>query len=153
MGLSDEGKLSFPDNATKISDGRSIIIIWKLDNVNNQPLVFQTLYEPVIKPSSFLWYFIGGTVIASAAAFFIIRRIRKPEEVIFSVLDDYEKNIMKAISQAGGEINQRKVVQETNLSKAKVSRVVKTLAERGLIEIKRSGRTNKLKMVKKKIFT
>jgi uncharacterized membrane protein len=60
---------------------------------------------------------------------------------------------MKAISQAGGEINQRKVVQETNLSKAKVSRVVKTLAERGLIEIKRSGRTNKLKMVKKKIFT
>lgn len=153
MALSDEQRLSFSENATKVSDGRHIIVIWKLNNINDQPLVFQVLYEPVLKPSSLVWYFIGGILVISAAAFFIIKKIRKPQEVILSVLDDYERNVIKTIAQAGGEINQRKVVQQTNLSKAKVSRVVKSLEERGLIEVERLGRTNKLKLVKKKIWT
>ena len=49
-------------------------------------------------------------------------------------------------------MNQRKIVQETNLSKAKVSRVVKSLVERGVIEVERIGRTNKLKILKKKFM-
>jgi uncharacterized membrane protein len=56
---------------------------------------------------------------------------------------------MDVIIASGGTVNQRKVVQETNLSKAKVSRVVKSLEERGLIEVERLGRTNKLKARKK----
>ena len=81
---------------------------------------------------------------------FIFKRIKKPAEVIISVLDDYEKRVINIINAAGGEVNQRKVVQETNLSKAKVSRVVKNLQNRGLITVERIGRTNKLKLAKKK---
>ena len=82
--------------------------------------------------------------------FFFYRNIKKPKEVILSVLDDFERKVVEVITNAGGEINQRKVVQETNLSKAKVSRVVKRLQERGLIDVTRLGRTNKLKLVQKK---
>jgi len=153
MGLSDGEKLSFADNITKVSDGRHIILVWKLGSIEGKSLVFQVLYEPIQEVQSFIWYFIGAIGVIAIAAFFIIKKVRKPQEVILSVLDDYERNIMKVVAEAGGEINQRKVVQHTNLSKAKVSRVVKALEERGLIEVERMGRTNKLKLVKKKIWT
>lgn len=153
MALSDGERLSFADNSTKVSDGRHIIVVWKLDEIEGKSLVFQALYEPVQEMPSFIWYFIGGVAVIGIVAFFIIKKVRKPQEVILSVLDDYERNIMKTIAESGGEINQRKVVQHTNLSKAKVSRVVKTLEERGLIEVERLGRTNKLRLVKKKIWT
>jgi predicted transcriptional regulator len=154
MALSDtRNTLSFPENSTKVSDGRHIIVVWKLENVAGQALSFQALYEPAQQVPSFIWYFVGGVTVVSVAVFFIVRKIRRPEEVILSVLDDYERNVVRIISQAGGEINQRKIVQQTNLSKAKVSRVVKALEERGIVVVERLGRTNKVKLVKKKIWT
>jgi len=153
MALSDSEKLSFVENSTKVSDGRHIIVVWKLDRIEGKSLIFQALYEPIQEMPSFMWYFIGGVAVISIAAFFIIKKVRKPQEVILSVLDDYERNIMKVVAEAGGEINQRKIVQHTNLSKAKVSRVIKALEERGLIGVERMGRTNKIKLVKKKIWT
>lgn len=153
MALSEGERLSFADNSTKVSDGRHIIVVWKLNEIEGKSLVFQALYEPIQEMPSFIWYFVGGVAVVSVAAFFIVKKVRKPQEVILSVLDDYERNIMKTIAEAGGEINQRKIVQHTNLSKAKVSRVVKALEERGLIEVERLGRTNKVRLVKKKIWT
>ena len=152
MALSDEDKLSFAENATKVSDGRHIIITWRMNDLDIQPLVFQAVYEPFSQSSYFILYLAAGIVVVSTATVFIIRKMRKPQEVILSVLDDYERSVMKIINEVG-EINQRKVVQATNLSKAKVSRVVKSLEERGLIEVERFGRTNKLKVSKKKIWS
>jgi uncharacterized membrane protein len=71
--------------------------------------------------------------------------------LVLSVLDDFERKVLDVIVNAGGTVNQKKVVQETNLSKAKVSRVVQDLVKRGLIQAERLGRTNKLKLVKKKL--
>ena len=154
MALSDsESRLSFPENATKVSDGRHIIVIWKLENIDGQPLVFQALYEPTQEMPTLIWYFVGGVIVIGVGVFFILRKIRKPGDVILSILDDYERSVIKVISGAGGEINQRKIVQQTNLSKAKVSRVVKALKERGLIEIQRMGRTNKVKLIKNRVWT
>lgn len=154
MALSDsESRLSFPENNTKVSDGRHIIVIWNLYNIDGQSLVFQALYEPVLDTPSLIIYFVIGIAVVSIGIFFIIRKIKKPQEVILSVLDDYERNVVTIISQAGGEINQRKIVQQANLSKAKISRVVKALEERGIVTIERLGRTNKIKLVKKKIWT
>jgi uncharacterized membrane protein len=154
MALSEgENKLSFQENSTKVSDGRHIIVIWKMTNITDQPLVFQALYEPVFNPPSLIIYFIAGLVFLAVVIFFIIRKIRKPQDVILSVLDDFEKSVVTIITQSGGEINQRKIVQQTNLSKAKISRVVKALEERGIVTIERMGRTNKVRLVKKKIWT
>ncbi|MEM5772731.1 MAG: helix-turn-helix domain-containing protein [Candidatus Aenigmatarchaeota archaeon] len=147
-------RLSFPESVTILSDGRRHIITWKFLNVSaNQSLRFRIIYEKVKEDwiSQILFYF-GILIVAAIFASILIyfKFFRKPEKIILSVLDEFERKVMDAIVAAGGEVNQKKVVQATNLSKAKVSRVVKSLAERGLIEIERLGRTNKLKIVKKK---
>lgn len=142
-----------PTATSIVSDGRRIIVNWNAINLTSeQPFKFQSLYEPV--KTVFPWALISvGTLsflVLAGVGIFFYRRIKKPKEVILSVLDDFERKVIEVISTAGGEINQRRVVQETNLSKAKVSRVVKKLQERGLLEVTRLGRTNKLKLSQKK---
>ena len=154
-GMVLSSKEPVPGNATKGSDGRRIIIAWRLINVkSDQPLKFSILYEEFQQPPLFqlrLRYFIVfGMAAAAVASFIFLRYLRQPEELVFSVLDDYEKKVMDIVVASGGNVNQKKVVQDTNLSKAKISRVVKSLVNRGVIEVERAGRTNKLKLVKKK---
>lgn len=147
-------RLSFPQYATTLSDGRRIIVLWSMSNLTaNDQLRFQLLYEKV-NQSSFLtyWPYIVIAVVAVIIASIVLvsRFTRKPEKLILSVLDDYERQVVGIINSAGGEVNQRRIVQETNLSKAKVSRVIKSLVDRGVVEIERMGRTNKIKLLKKK---
>lgn len=135
-----------------VSDGRRIIVNWNVNNLTiGDAFKFQTLYEPLESgfPIALLSLGILASLTLAGTTFYFYRRLKKPKEVILSVLDDFERKVIEVITNAGGEINQRKVVQETNLSKAKVSRVVKRLQERGLLEVRRLGRTNKLKLVKK----
>ncbi len=142
-----------PSAVSIVSDGRRIIVNWDVVNLTaEQPFKFQTLYEPVKTqfPTGLVVVGILSFLTLAGLGFFFYRRIKKPKEVILSVLDDFERKVIEVITVAGGEINQRKVVLETNLSKAKVSRVVKRLQERGLLEVTRLGRTNKLKLVQKK---
>lgn len=145
-------RLSFAQNATTISDGRRIIILWSLTNLQkSNELRFQVLYEKVTQ-ISFLsaWpYIVSGIVIIAVVIFFVFRYIKKPEKMVLSVLDEYERKVVEIITAAGGEVNQKKIVQETNLSKAKVSRVIKSLVDRGVVEIERLGRSNKVKLLKK----
>ncbi|MBI2547643.1 MAG: winged helix-turn-helix transcriptional regulator [Candidatus Aenigmarchaeota archaeon] len=142
-----------PPATNIVSDGRRIIVNWNIENVtSDKSFKFQTLYEPTkgAFPVTLVSIGVIALISFSSGAFLFYRRMRKPKEVILSVLDDFEKRVIEVITAAGGEINQRKVVQDTNLSKAKVSRVVKRLQERGLIEVTRLGRTNKLKLAQKK---
>lgn len=145
----------FPENASAHYDisGNKLSILWSLENVKaNQVPRFQILYEKPVKVEflQFLYFIVAG-IIAATTVFFVIKHFRKPEKLVLSVLDDFERKVLDVIIKAGGVVNQKKVAQETNLSKAKISRVVKSLVERGLVEVERLGRTNKLKLVKKKL--
>lgn len=149
-----KSRVSFPENATTSASGRKIIVIWRLEGIKStQPLKLQFLFEQVggITPISSRYFIILGVVIASVLAFVYIRFFKKPQKLVLSVLDEFERKVMDIIIASGGIVNQKKVVEQTNLSKAKVSRVVKSLVERGLIEVESIGRTNKLKLVKKKL--
>jgi uncharacterized membrane protein len=146
-------RLSFPQAATTLSDGRRIIVLWEMNNVpQTTELRFQVLYENVAQ-SLFLsaWpYIVAGIVIIAIAVYLVFKYSRRTEKLVLSVLDEYERKVVDIINNAGGEVNQKKIVQETNLSKAKVSRVIKSLVDRGVVEIERLGRTNKVKLLKKK---
>jgi len=143
-----------PSGVQTISDGRSIIAVWGFSEVGEKdPLKFQLAYEstsPIAASSNYLLYFIVGAAVASSISFIVIRRFRKPKDVILSVLDKYERDVMDKIVKAGGTINQKKIVQQTNLSKAKVSRVIKNLVNRGLVESERRGRTSIIKLINKR---
>ncbi|MBS3055315.1 MAG: winged helix-turn-helix transcriptional regulator [Candidatus Aenigmarchaeota archaeon] len=160
MGLvndtSSVAKLSFPANATILSDGRRIIVIWNLKGTEPEiQLRFQLLYENIGEVFPLLIRFRYVAVIVAAAAaglgFVWFRYFRgEPQKLVLSVLDQFERKIMDVLVTNGGTTDQRKIVQDTNLSKAKVSRVIKSLSERGLVEVERHGRSNKIKIVKKK---
>ena len=157
MAIVPDIKLPFSDNVDILSEGN--IIVWSLSNFEDgREINLEALYErlPIpffaqlgqlgIRNVVIIAIFIGGVL-----AFLFIRYVRQSEKLVLSVLDEFERKVVDIIAANQGEVNQRKVVQETNLSKAKVSRVVKSLAERGLIEVQRLGRTNKLRLVKKKL--
>lgn len=153
--VGEEEKAVSPWNATVSTDGRNIIVEWRLTDVSlGQPLRFNIMYEGTQPQPLFsirLRYFIVlGAVAVCIILFLLYMNKRAPRKLILSVLDEYERSVMNVIVLNDGVVNQKKVVRETNLSKAKVSRVVKSLMERGLIEVERMGRTNKLKLVGKK---
>ena len=158
MAVVKDGRISFPESADILSEGT--IVVWSLANFKgNQDIKLELLYEklpiPILEQLR-LRYVLSivlgvGILMAVLILIFIRKYFRKSEQLVLSVLDEFERKVVDVIVAHQGEVIQRKVVQETNLSKAKVSRVVKSLVERGLIEVQRLGRTNKLKLVKRKL--
>jgi len=65
---------------------------------------------------------------------------RKP--IDYSKLAKDEKVVMKVIEQADGTIFQSDLVEKSEFSKVKVSRILDKLEGRGLLERKRRGMTN-----------
>lgn len=148
-------KISYPQNASVfITEEGKMILIWSLSDLKeNDPVRLEVLYQQVQPPPWFKLrarnFILFGVVVAMGSGFFVFRYFRKSEKLVLSVLDEHERKVISIISEAG-TIKQKKIVETTKLSKAKVSRVVKSLAERGLIEVERRGRTNIINLVKKK---
>lgn len=57
-------------------------------------------------------------------------------------LRNNEETVFRIVLDSGGELPQREIVEETDLSKATVSRTLDTLGSKGLIERKRRGMGN-----------
>jgi uncharacterized membrane protein len=73
------------------------------------------------------------------------RKVAKREEVIESVLNKNERVVISVLNSHGGNAVQKALVKETDFSKAKVSRLVKNLKDRGIVEIEPvSGRENRV---------
>ncbi len=146
--------LSYPENATAFISGDTIVVVWSLSDIpKTTKLQFEILYEEISPP---IWFqlrmrhfILFGVVLAVVIGVIVVRHLRSSEKLVLSVLDEYERQIIGIISEEG-EIKQKRVVERSGLSKAKVSRVVNDLADRGLIEIERRGRSNKLRMSKGK---
>lgn len=152
VGENVKNRLSYPENTEIRSDGRHHIITWKFEKFSyDKPLRLQILYEKTVPSETFHAIYLVLIVIAiGVSSVLIYLRYFKGREILLSVLDEYERKVLDVIMNYG-TVTQKKVVNETNLSKAKVSRVVKSLEKRGLIKVERRGRTNKLKLSRKKI--
>ena len=64
--------------------------------------------------------------------------------VVTSVLREDERKIVGILESHEGKVIQKVIVRETDFSKAKVSRLVKNLKERGIIDVEPIGRTTKI---------
>jgi len=67
---------------------------------------------------------------------------RKREPIDYTKLDKDEKILVKIIEEADGTIFQSDLVEKTEFSKVKVTRILDRLEGRQLIERKRRGMTN-----------
>ncbi len=87
------------------------------------------------------------------AALYLLYRERKGENekiipLVLKMLDGDEKKIYRQIVDAGGEILQKNLVLESEFDKAKVTRLLNKLEEKGLILRMKHGMTNRIVLKK-----
>jgi uncharacterized membrane protein len=87
-------------------------------------------------------------IIASGLLYWQINK--KRSRLVLSVLNESERILVEIIqNQSEEKVDQRKIVGLSGFSKAKVSRIIQSLEERGIVESERTGRKNKIKLKKK----
>lgn len=154
--LSDKDESIFPRYGNVISDGKHIIVYWEKENViRGDDLIYSVEYSI---PETEDYYDIAiiviiAVIIIVSLGIFYMKSIQKPKQtlnVVMPLLKPEEKTIVDILTKNNGEVNQKVLVRETDYSKAKVSRIVTNLNERGIIEVIHMGRTNKIKLLIKK---
>ncbi|MFP4116288.1 MAG: helix-turn-helix transcriptional regulator [Candidatus Aenigmatarchaeota archaeon] len=136
-----------PGHGEEGSDGRRIYVVWSEKNVSEgdglSPSVsFEAAEE--ISGVSLEAYIVVFTIALIGGFAFLATRSEKgtmPE-----ALKEDERGIIELVKDAGGEIKQKRIVDNVKFSKAKVSRLVQDLKERDLLETEKVGRTNRVKL-------
>ncbi len=64
----------------------------------------------------------------------VVMRVSKPDE----------RAVLEVLKQSEGVCLQKDIVYQTRLSKVKTHRIIARLAERGVIVVKKSGKTNEI---------
>lgn len=70
----------------------------------------------------------------------------KERHVVLRLLTGDERTVFRSIMDAGGEMYQKDIVTKTNMTDAKVSRVLDRLAEKGVVSKERHGMSNKVRI-------
>jgi uncharacterized membrane protein len=107
---------------------------------------------PKMISQNFIGLFISLAVIFVGALLYYLfslkidakeKTINKNIEILNAILDKDEKKALEEISKTG-ELEQKKISEI--FDKIKAHRVIKKLNEKGIIEIIRTGKTNKIKL-------
>ena len=141
-----------PKDGAILSDGKRIMVYWERENVTaSDGMAFSVSYIiPFMGAyNNILVVSVAGIVIISmiAVAVYVRRGGYGAEltDVMTSVLNKDEKKVVDILSRHGGKSGQKVIVRESDFSKAKVSRLVKNLKDRGVVDIEPiSGRENRI---------
>ena len=144
----------FPQSgSTTLTEGKRVAVFWELDNITESDrLKFSALYtspQGADTDTDFLFIatiiLLAALAVAAISVFFHFKGRRGRAEVIASVLSPDENKVVEILKSRGGKSLQKALVRETDFSKAKVSRLVKELKSRKVIEIEPvSGRENRI---------
>ncbi len=148
----------YPEDSVTGSEGRRIFIRWDLEDISlGETYDFVVRYQELEVLRNLFPVDIRtlGIIVALivAISFSLYFKFKRKEETIASILPllkEDEKKVLMEIIENGGECEQRKLVQELDYSKAKISRLVKDLEERNLLKKIKEGRKNRL-VLKKEI--
>lgn len=146
-----------PRDGIPITDGKHIMIYWERINVTRgDDIYFSVNYRmPQHQNDNFLsiiFVALATLITIAGIGVFYLRSIRKEEslKVIMPLMKKDEKIVIDIINKHGGTVNQKVIVRESDFSKAKVSRIIADLKERGIVEVESMGRTNKVTLKIKK---
>ena len=137
----------FPTPDQILSDGKRIILKFsKTDMTSQEPIKVRIYFEGYpgqsfsISHLIVLSLFIFGIMVSIFVTY--LRKVGSRSVKLIEILDPEERKVIHIVKRAGGKINQKVIVRETDFSKAKVSRLVKNLERRGIIRVEKIGRTN-----------
>jgi len=136
----------FPEPEFIFSDGQRIIVYWTDENPSDEFSILLN-YEP-IKKTFPIFYFLILLIPLSFVAFVVFKIYKNKETKIKTIgLGIYEKKIYDLLLEKG-ELKQKEIQEILDISKPRLSKLIRRLAERELIEIKPLGRTNIIKIKK-----
>ena len=148
-----------PADGETRTDGRRILIEWARNNFTAGNLLsISVVYENIqdLAFSNLLPFFVALIVLLVGISTYlylkknkIIIRTEENLESVLPVLTPDERKVIDSLLAENGEKMQRKIVYETNFSKAKVSRLINDLKSRGIIGVEERGRTNRIFLLKK----
>ncbi|WP_414837996.1 helix-turn-helix transcriptional regulator [Candidatus Nanosalina sp. VS9-1] len=146
-----------PLGAETDTNGRRISVKWHLEPDLGDTLSFYILYEdftpseePAFQSYRELLIIILGLLAIGLVAFLVRRRLRRENlSDEYPDLDEDEEEVLDILKESDGEYLQKDLVDELDYSKAKVSGIVSGLVDKGVIEKKKEGRSNKLVIPKK----
>lgn len=134
-------ELSAPKRLEVISDGNSQIVSWKFENFNRTDLVIALEKQ---EDNTLNYLIIFGVLILGVGAIILFQPKKSKKE---HLLED-ETKIIELLKKADRrESWQRKIQEETGFSKAKLSRMIRNLEARELIEKIPMGNTNKIRLI------
>lgn len=138
-----------PSDALIGSDGRRSVINWvKNDLKSNDRFDVSIAFEKIgEKESSFPFEIVLVIVLISffsLGVFYQFYWKGKNVKIILPILKKDEKKIFDSIMKNGSGVNQKMIIRDSGYSKAKVSKVLTSLRERGLVKLERIGRSNKV---------
>ena len=147
----------FPKPSEMGTDGKQIFVLWSLKDIktgSDMPL-FVDIKSKASPLSWITW--ILGIIIALLILYFVYDKLIKGRQLekeqkaekapIESHLVESEKAVIKALKEADrGELWQKQLQLKTNFSKAKLSRVIRNLESRNLVDKVPFGNTNKIRL-------
>lgn len=132
-----------PQSGEIISDGRSIILQWYETDVDN--ILFSVKF---MKPRQEFGLWLATIAVLTASLLFVYFyfRNKRSEDFMFGFRHD-EKVAIDYIREKRVAL-QRDLEEKFKFSRAKATRIVSKLVEKGLVRKQRYGRTNKLTWLK-----
>jgi hypothetical protein len=143
----------FSDDGFIFSENGKINIGWKFDLKSDEDTKIEVTYNNILNRGVDLikiGFYSLLTIILFVVIFFcmkkgyfkITKRITKGKKDILKTLEDKEKEVIILLLGNKHQLYQSKIHKDTSISKATLSRIIKRLEERTLIEVRPSGNTN-----------
>jgi uncharacterized membrane protein len=95
--------------------------------------------------------FVAGLALGMLSVLAYLRARKIKQRLPYEILSEDEERVIKAIASEGGRLTQDALPEKTGFSRPKISRIVKELVERGIIEKVPKGRTHEL-TIKKEFY-
>ncbi|MFQ5800333.1 MAG: helix-turn-helix transcriptional regulator [Candidatus Hydrothermarchaeales archaeon] len=149
--IPEEKDISFfvnPEPKNIYSDGRRIILLWQDRNISRDYEV-SALMEPAEAAPSLSKTAIAVLllILVAAGVAYLLKR-KEALKVSYPALVEHERIVVNLLKEAEDNVLWQKQIQhKTGFSKVKVSRIIRSLEERGVIKKEPWGNTNKIHLI------
>ncbi len=135
----------FPKTNNISTDGKRIIINWKENDLKQSSSIL-VIYNQKESFNFLFWLALGLIFILLFIFFKYFRYYKKEPDITRNLLDEEKKIISALLKEKNKELWQKQLELKTGISKVRLSRKLRNLEEKGLIEKTPYGNTNKVKI-------
>jgi len=130
------------------TDGKRIYLFYEFQDFQTFSTSFEI--EKIISTDMSIYIIsiaILVIILISLYVYFKFASFKKYQEFLV-LLSENERKVLE-ILRKNSKIDQKKIVELSNLSKAEVSKIISSFKQRGIVKVEKRGRNNIVKLVKK----